>query len=140
MTVPERYRRHPTRAAIDSLAKRFALPNEPHMQDWEYVVADRTRLPELLQALEREELTDDERFTLSETVMQCFEDLPEEGRQLDQTDEWKRFAVLLRARPRLHAHTLCYWSALDSTPDDAWRVSRFVRQLWIELEPLIGNP
>jgi hypothetical protein len=134
MTVPERYWRHPTRPAIDSLAKRFSLPNEPDMQDWEYEVADQARLDEFLQALEREDFTDDERFTLSETVMQCFEDLAQTGRQIDQNSEWKRFAALLRSRPRLHARTLWYWSAFDSTLDDAWRISPLVRQLWVDLQ------
>ena len=129
MTVPEHDWRHPTRAAIDSLAKRFSLPNDPGMQDWEYQVADRARLPEFLAALEQEAFTDDERFTLSEIVMQCFEDWAEAGHPIEQSDEWQRFATLLRSRPRLHAHTLHYWSALDSTPEDAWRVSPLVRAL-----------
>src|SRR5262249_22518728 len=134
MTVPERYWRHSTRAAIDSLARRFSLPSGPHMQDWEYEVADQTRLFEFLTALEHEKFTDDERFTLSETVMQCFEDCAEAGCQLNQSDEWKRFVALLRSRPRLHARTLCYWSALDSALEDAWCVSSLVRPLWAELE------
>jgi hypothetical protein len=41
MTATEHDWRHPTRAAIDSLAKRFSLLNDPGMQDWEYQVADR---------------------------------------------------------------------------------------------------
>jgi len=71
MSVPERYWRFLTRAAINALSARFNLPNEPPMQDWEYEVADATRDFGVLAALEGNDLTDDERFTLSETVMQC---------------------------------------------------------------------
>jgi hypothetical protein len=137
MSVPERYLRYPTRAAIDSLAKRFSLPNEPYMQDWEYEVADSMRLPEFLQALEREPFTDDERFTLSETVMECFEHLAAMGQEVEHSDGWKRFVALLRGRPELHARTLCYWSALDSELPDAFRLSSLVRKLWAELEPAL---
>ena len=72
MAVPERYWRFQTREAMDALATRFGFQDEPWMEDWEYQVADASRLDEFLIALEAGELTDDERFTLSETVMQCF--------------------------------------------------------------------
>ncbi len=137
MTVPERYWRFPTRAAIDSLSARFGLRNEPHMQDWEYEVADAARLAEFLDALEGEDLTEDERFTLSETVMQCFEDLAAEGRAVSEMDEWLRFVSLLRARPKLHAYTLYYWSSFDSSLDDGFHLAGLIRPLRVELEPAI---
>jgi hypothetical protein len=109
------------------------------MQDWEYEIASQARLAEFLQALEREEWSDDERFTLSETVMACFEDRAQAGCQLHESEEWKRFVALLRTRPRLHARTLCYWSALDASMEEAWRVSPLVRPLWAELEPTLDE-
>ncbi|MFI5379864.1 MAG: hypothetical protein ACHRHE_11240 [Tepidisphaerales bacterium] len=137
MGVPERYWRFRTKAATDALATRFGLPNEPNMQDWPWEVADFSRLPELLAALEGGDLTDDERFTLSETVMQCFENLADEGRavsDISNMDEWQRFVLLLRARPALHAHTLCYWSS-----PDAFDITPLVRPLWAEIEPLLRH-
>jgi hypothetical protein len=139
MAVPEKYWRYPTRAAIDALSRRFGLRNEPDMQDWEYEVADASRLEEFLRALEAHDLTDDERFTLSETVMECFEDLAQEGADLVPSGQWDRFVQLLRARVSLHARTLCYWSDLESPLEDAWRVSPLVRPLWAELEPSLRN-
>jgi hypothetical protein len=88
-------------------------------------------------ALEGNELTDDERFTLSQTVMQCFDDLAAEGRDVADMNEWQRFVRLLRARPEL-PYTLCYWSALDLLLEDAFYVSGLVRPLWAELEPAAG--
>lgn len=133
MDVPERYWRFPTGVAIDALAARFGLRNEPGMQDWEYQVADAARLPEFRTALEGGALTDDERFTLGESVMQCFEDLTDAGCDGPAPDEWARFAALLRARPSLHAFTLCYWSS-------GFRVSGRVSPLWAELEPTLVRP
>ncbi len=115
------------------------MPNDPRSQDWEYEVADASRLAEFVRALEEEDFTDDERFTLSETVMQCFEDLADEqgAAALGRSDEWLRFVALLRRRPELHAHTLFYWASLESTLEDAWRIAPLVRLLWAELEPVI---
>lgn len=84
MTVPEHLWRFPTREAIASLAIRFDVPNEPHMQDWEWEVADPARIDEYLNAYHVGELTDDERFTLMETLIQAFDDL---------RDHWKRMSV-----------------------------------------------
>jgi hypothetical protein len=137
MTFPERYWRLPTSAAIGSLAARFGLRNEPGMQDWEYEVADASRLSEFLAALEGE-LTDDERFTLSETVMQCFEELSHAGVDVAASDEWPRFVTLLRTRPSLHAFTLCYWSAFEPGSGE-FAISSLVRPLWVELQPDIDR-
>lgn len=139
MAVPERYWRFPTRAAIDSLSARFGFQNEPWMQDWEHQVADASRLEEFLAVLDGDELTDDERFTLSQTVMQCFDDLAGEGRDVAATEPWQRFVRSIRARPDLHPYTLCYWANEDASPEDAFAISRLVRPLWAELKPVAGG-
>ncbi len=139
MSVPERYWGFPTRAAVDSLSARFGLRNEPWMQDWEYMVADESRLEEFLAELEGGDLTDDERFLLSQTVMQCFENLASEGRDVAAMDQWRRFVRLIRARSDLYLYTLCYWAVLDSSLEDAFHISGLVRPLWADLEPVAGE-
>jgi hypothetical protein len=76
MSVPDHLRRYPTRKAIDSLAARFDLPYTPFMQDWEWEVADSDRIDEFVAGYHSGELNEDERFTLMETIIQSFEDLP----------------------------------------------------------------
>lgn len=137
MNVPERYWRFPTSEAIESLASRFGFPVEPNMQDWEYEVADALRLGEFLRALEGH-LTDDERFTLAETVMQCFEDVEADGFDGETIVQWNRFEALLRQRPALHAFTLCYWSGHEESAMP-FRVSHRVRALWTELRSVIDR-
>jgi hypothetical protein len=44
------------------------------MQDWSWEVADATRLDEFLAVYQTASLTDDERFTLMEVLLQSFED------------------------------------------------------------------
>ena len=117
---------------------RFGLANEPSMQDWEFEVADPSRLEEFLVALEGDAMTDDERFTLSQTVMQCFDDLAASNNDVAAMGQWQRFVRVVRARPELHAYTLCYWAALDSAFEDAFCISGLVRPLWAELEPAHG--
>ena len=107
------------------------------MQDWEWDVADASRLLEFLAALEETDLSDDERFALAEVVMQCFENLAAEGRAVSEIlsmDEWRRFISILCARPTLHAHTLCYWAAPDDS--DGFHITGLVRPLWAKLKPL----
>lgn len=96
MSVPERYWRFPG-DAIGSLSVRFGLPFDESMQDWEHEVADANRLAEFLAALEGNDLNDDERFTLGEIVMQCFEDLCGEGQDISASSEWHRFVGHVRA-------------------------------------------
>lgn len=53
-------------------------------QDWEWEVADPARIDEYLNAYHVGEFTDDERFTLMETLIQAFDDL---------RCHWKRMSV-----------------------------------------------
>lgn len=82
------------------------------MQDWEIEVADATRIEEFLQALESDELTPDEQFTLAEVVMASLDGAkrphPAEG----------RFVQILVSNPTLHAHTILYWACFDSENPD----------------------
>jgi hypothetical protein len=127
MAVPERLWRHPTKEAIDSLAKRFGLANHPGMQDWEWEVADPGRIDEFLSAYEGEELSEDERFTLMETLLQSFENL--DG-PLEAEPRWSRLLELLDRNVVLHAHSICYWSVIENDDlDDCWRVTPFVRRV-----------
>lgn len=118
--------RCPTREAIDSLAERFGLPNTPEMQDWEWEVADPCRIDEFLAAYQGGELSDDERFTLMETILQSFEHLDE---PLASEPRWQRTLALLEENVALHIYTIWYWSSPELEEEDAWRVAPFLRPL-----------
>jgi hypothetical protein len=127
MTLHERFIRYPTAQAVDSLAVRFNLPNHPEIQDWEYVVADSSRLDEFLDAYNSGELTDDERFTLMETILQSFEEL--QGK-LNAHPRWRETLAILESNFNLHVYTVWYWSGRDEGPvDGEWRVAAPLRSI-----------
>lgn len=127
MDIPEYLWRFPTRAAIDSLAHRFDLPNTPDMQDWEYEVADPERINEFLDAYESGVLSDDERFTLMETIIQSFEEFKHSP---TSHPKWARVLEILDTHIDLHIYTICYWSDLDcNNLDNSWRVTPYIRSI-----------
>ena len=127
MSVPEHLWRFPTQAAITSLATRFGLPNTPQMQDWEWEVADPERIDEFLEAYETAETTEDELFVLMEMLLQSFCDA-----QLDLSQDvrWSTVVDHLNERAELHAHTIWYWSCLDTEDlEQLWPVTPYVRDI-----------
>ena len=93
------------------------------MQDWEWEVADSNRINEFLDAYENGQLTDDERFTLMETIIQSFEDLEA---NMTQHECWAKFLSLIEANINLHLYTVWYWSDLD----ESWKIMPFLRQIF----------
>lgn len=97
------------------------------MQDWEWEIAEPSRLDEYLTLYQSGCLTGDERFTLMETIVQAFEDLPGE---LETDARWHETLTLLDTEVDLHAYTIWYWSDLeDELGEDQWRVTPFLRKL-----------
>ena len=103
--------RFPTGAAQEALARRFDLPNEDWMQDWEYIVPLVEQLDTYLAAYTSGELNDDERFTLMEMMIQCVE---------DGASPAQRASVLRIAEENvaLHLQTVWYWACLDYLDDE----------------------
>lgn len=123
-TVPQR---NPTRAAIDKLAARFELRNEPLMQDWEYEVADAERIDEFLDAYRSAELDDDERFTIMETLVQSNESWFASGAWHPR---WPELLDLITANAALHASTIVYWALVDEDEkSNCWAVTPFMRRI-----------
>jgi len=127
MSVPEHLWRFPTAAAVDSLARRFGLPNDPSMQDWPWVVADAHRLDEFLAAYEYGGLSDDERFTLMEIILQSFEDL---ATSTGFDPRWDRALDTIDRNIDLHASSVWYWSALETDDQrELWLVTPSLRSI-----------
>ena len=120
--------RYPTQFAIQTLAKRFNLPNTPTMQDWEYIVADSNRINEFLKAYIEEPLTEDEKFVLMEILIQSFDD---SNRNLAQDIDWQCLLKLLENNMELHATTICYWACGNTAYDLCWTVTPYLREIRI---------
>ena len=127
MTAPEHLWRFPTRDAIASLANRFGLANAPDMQDWEWEVADPERIEEFLGAYLNGDLSDDERFTLMEVLLQSFEDSEAD---LASDPRWGQVLSALDQHIDLHAFSVWGWSCVDKPVNaDWWRVTPWLRRI-----------
>jgi hypothetical protein len=124
--LPEQLWRFPTREAIDSLAQRFSLENRPDMQDWEWEVADPARAEEFVTAYKTAALTDDERFTLMEMILQSFE---ERAQVLAGDLVWLDVLHLIEQNVDLHISSVWHWACEQSGIGDAWRVTPFMREI-----------
>lgn len=120
---PERYW---TRDAIDVVASRLDLQNEPSMQGWAYEVAEAEDLDQYLALFEEMRGHDDERFVLADIIIQAFEEL---GGAVQKDARWNSFINELRTNTTLHRHQIWYWSAFDTPLKEAWNVSSEMRRL-----------
>jgi hypothetical protein len=121
-------RRWPTATARTALAARFDLSYSVDMQDWEWEVADAQRFEEFLDAYRSANLSDDERFSLMEILVQCVEDL---ALQSTYAAGWSAIEPLLLSNARLHRTTIAYWACLGrSEPEARFQVSASMRHVW----------
>lgn len=127
MDLPKHLWRFPTRKAIDSLANRFGLANRPDMQDWEREVADPQRVDEFVAAYKTSRLTDDERFTLMEIILQSFE---ERSPVLADDAVWRNVLSLIEQNIDVHIYSVWYWSCEGVDLSDAWWVTPFMREIF----------
>lgn len=124
--------RHPSTAARISLADRLSLTYHDSMQDWEWEVAAVDRFDEFLALFGTPLLTDDERFSLMEILIQCVEEMPTEE---EFSRAWSAVESYLLQRPELHSTTVRYWARATETDEGAcFRVSGNMRRLYA-LEP-----
>jgi hypothetical protein len=137
MNVPEHFWRFPTAASIEALARRFGLSNRPGMQDWPIEVADAERIDEFLSAYEDDELTDDDRFTLMEILLQSFEEFAA-VRGFDQ--RWPRVLDALESNIELHAWSVWYWSGADNEAKDSWFVAPSIQQVFEKHRDFLTRP
>ncbi|WP_456715262.1 hypothetical protein [Bradyrhizobium sp. USDA 4353] len=114
------------------------------MQDWEWEVADPTRIDEFLSAYESGELSEDERFVLMETIIQSFEDLQRLGNHPDPDERWQRVVDILDRNIDLHAHTVWYRSVLDAEdfndPEQQFWATPFARAILAKHRARLEKP
>jgi hypothetical protein len=137
--VPGHLIRYPTSAGRRALAARLGLKIDPFSQDWEWEIAEPARFEEWMAVYRSEPLSDDERFSLTEMLIQCVEylvrtcDSPEEVEKMPQ---WQAVAALLHGNPRLHASSIAYWSVFGhDDPEEQFRVSVPMRHVWAAMQP-----
>lgn len=115
-----------------SLAHKVNLPEPtPYDQDWEYVVADSSRIDEFIYHYQTIELNQGERFLLMIIIVESLNDAlsdnqsnPDDNNRLSQIIE-----QLLMANYTLHQETIEYYAYLGNSLEDAWFVAPIMRRL-----------
>ncbi|MEK8035014.1 hypothetical protein AACH06_29715 [Ideonella sp. DXS29W] len=103
------------------------------MQDWEWEVADSQRFQEFLDAYRSAKLSDDERFSLMEILVQCVDDM---GPSSQAGAAWAELQPLLVQALRLHGTTIEYWSRLgEADPESQFNVSPQMREIYALIGP-----
>lgn len=111
------------------------------MQDWEWEVADSNRIDEFLAVYETGGLSDDERFTLMEMILESFEDLEHGDSDLSEDARWRRTLVALDRNISLHAHSVWYWSCLEAEgSEEIFHISPFIRQIMEAHQAFFAEP
>ncbi|MEN5171665.1 hypothetical protein ABE427_02860 [Acinetobacter higginsii] len=115
----------PNTNARVALAKRLNLAYLENMQDWEYEVADISRIDDFLNTYDLNDITEDERFLLIEMLFQSFE----EADDLEKDTRWYRTLSLVENNLDLHTQTVLYWANGVESLEDSWNITPFVRNL-----------
>ncbi|MFK8013468.1 MAG: hypothetical protein AB8B80_15625 [Marinicellaceae bacterium] len=108
-SVPEHLWRFWTKDSMESLAEKFQLPYDISDQDWPWQVSDSTRLTEFIKSYKHDGLTDDEKFTLMDLILQSFEDL-DSVEDLQENKRWLEINEILNQNIELHIYTVWYWA------------------------------
>lgn len=119
--------RYWTAASLARLSVLLDLPLDQYSQDWPWEVADPERIDELLGLYQSGGLDEDERFTLMDMIIQCFEDL---GDSLENDSRWQATLAMIESHIDLHAHSVWYWACFDAIDiEDAFWTSPCFREM-----------
>ncbi|MFP4978674.1 hypothetical protein ACE6ED_24930 [Paenibacillus sp. CN-4] len=117
-----------SKSARESLIEKLGLPEpDEFCQDWEYIVADPSRIDEFLDFYENNLLNIEESFALMVIIVASFNDY------LSENDFsfmlWNRIKNLLEEDKQIHVNTIVYWSLEGEDLEDCFPITRFMRNI-----------
>ncbi|MDQ0888777.1 hypothetical protein QFZ81_003865 [Paenibacillus sp. V4I9] len=122
----ENYPKYVTREAIENLVEKLSLPKPGSFtQDWEYEVADDTRIDEFLSFYESSSLNEEEKFALMIIIIGSLNDAIEKG-DVDESILRKAKELLLKDIS-IHTNTILYWSLENEDLEDCFAITPFIR-------------
>ncbi|GIO86781.1 hypothetical protein J25TS5_37130 [Paenibacillus faecis] len=118
-----------TGEAIKNLRSKIEFPDDVPFQDWEYIVADSTRLSEFISYYESLELSVEEKFALMIVMVGSYNDAISEGEE--QNAAWQKIRYFLINDVMIHWNTIMYWSLLEDEIDleDCFAVTPQMREI-----------
>jgi hypothetical protein len=120
---------HATRSAIEGLAKYLRLPSPDRFsQDWEYEVADSSKVAEWLTAYGSGQLNPEESSVLLNMIIASYNDAIGEGSA--RPEDWDAIARYLLGDRSLHEATINYWALPDEIElDNCFPITPLMRQV-----------
>ncbi|WP_334073539.1 MULTISPECIES: hypothetical protein [Paenibacillus] len=118
-----------TGEAIKSLRSKIEFPDDVPFQDWEYIVADSTRLSEFISYYESLELNVEEKFALMIVIVGSYNDAISDGEE--QNAAWQKIRYFLTNDVMIHWNTIIYWALLEDEIDleDCFAVTPQMREI-----------
>ncbi|GED58709.1 hypothetical protein ABER61_22425 [Brevibacillus formosus] len=122
------YPKYVTREVMYALAEKLNLPEpDEFSQDWQYEVANTSRIDEFLFFYENGQLECDEKFVLMIVVISSFNDLLSE-KEMEFTI-WEQIRRNLVRDSEIHMNTILYWSRLEEEVEDSWEITPYMREV-----------
>jgi hypothetical protein len=97
----------------------LGLPDlDQYSQDWEYEIANSSRVDEFVSFYESADLNQSEKFALMSLITSSFDDAVTEGKI--QYGIWEKIKGHLIRDIDLHRKTILYWSLVEEEVDDCF--------------------
>jgi len=115
--------------AIENLNKKLVLPDlGPYSQDWEYELADSSKLIEFVTYYDKSILTIDEKFALMALIISSLDDYLSEGKLSDHLCDKVKY--LLHKDFEIHKNKIIYWALEEvNVLEDCFAVTPFMREI-----------
>ncbi|MBI3728230.1 MAG: hypothetical protein HY254_07840 [Burkholderiales bacterium] len=131
--------RCPTSEAMHALAKQLDLPPTPLAYEWHYAVADPARIEDFVVAYENLSLSDDERFTLMEVILNSVIDAADTT--ILEGHVWENILILIENNIALHIYSVWYYSSAEQENiADAWCIAPGMRKILLQHQDKFAQP
>ncbi len=122
--------RYITKKSINGLVRKLGLPaGDKYSQDWEYEVASANIASKILKDyIERDDLTEDERFTLMHIILESINEFISDcGKEFPMMREFIEVALRDYA---VHESTYEYWACQDNDKiDEIFELTPIIRKI-----------
>jgi len=120
--------RCPTSESMLALAKQLDLPPLPLAYDWHYAVADPARIAEFVAVYENPSLSEDEKFTLMEVILNSVIDAADAT--ILESHLWENIVRLIENNIELHIYSVWYYASVEQENiEDAWCIAPHMRSI-----------
>ena len=117
-----------TREAIEKLSRELKLPEpDEFSQDWQYEVADLTRLEEFAMFYLNNKLNKNEKFTLMSLILESANDRVQSESLNCKT--WEQIAEILTYDIDINEQILEYWACDDDKIEDCFYITPLIRKI-----------